>query len=30
MLLCVFAAAVFYWVWYLRLVRFGREYKARV
>ena len=29
MLLSVFAAAAFYWVWYLRLVRFGREYRIR-
>jgi UDP-N-acetylmuramyl pentapeptide phosphotransferase/UDP-N-acetylglucosamine-1-phosphate transferase len=29
MLLSVFAAAAFYWVWYLRLVRFGREYRTR-
>lgn len=30
MMICVFAACAFYWVWYLRLVRFGREYKSRV
>lgn len=28
MMLCAFAASAFYWVWYLRLVRFGREYRA--
>lgn len=29
MLVCTFAACALYWVWYLRLVRFGREYAAR-
>lgn len=29
MIVCVFAACAFYWVWYLRLVRFGREYRTR-
>lgn len=27
LMICAFGGALFYWVWYLRIVRFGKEYR---